>query len=188
METNVQQNGQSANIPAGIFLGTEIFAQGGEIYAIRNGVRQLFESLPGAEKRSFLSMYMADKDGQQFIRTRFGIVGFESGFKKWLFCKFGSLDGNPDSIDGRITPDTYNSACHQTDCPGRGKICSCSAGLKGYEIDTLRELKVGLTAKEVANKLNVSEAAVKSRIERLKERFNVTNVVALIATITELGI
>lgn len=188
METNVQQNGQSANIPAGIFLGTEIFAQGGEIYAIRNGVRQLFESLPGAEKRSFLSMYMADKDGQQFIRTRFGIVGFESGFKKWLFCKFGSLDGKPDEISGQITPDRYNSACTLVACPGRGKFCGQESGLKDFEVTTLRELKAGKTVKEVADNVHVSEAAVKSRVERLKERFNVTNAVALIATVTELGI
>lgn len=188
METNVQQNGQSANIPAGIFAGIEIFAQGGEVYALHNGVRKFFEDLPGPEKRSFISMYMADKEGQQFIRSQFNIVGFESGFKKWLFCKFGSLDGNPDNIDGNITPDVYNSACHRTDCSGRGKICSCATGLKGYEIDTLRELKVGLTAKEVANKLNVSESAVKSRIEKMKEMFNVNNVVALIAITTELGI
>lgn len=188
METNVQQNGQSANIPAGIFSGIEIFAQGGQVYAMRNGVRHFFEDLPSEEKRSFLSMYMADKEGQRFLRIQFGITELESGFKKWLFCKFGSLDGNPDEIDGRITPDKYNCACLQTDCAGRGRFCGKSSGLKGYEVETLRELKSGKTVKEIAKVLCVSEPTVKSRIEKLKEMFNASNVVALMSTVTKLGI
>lgn len=79
METNVQHFGQSANIPAGIFSGTEIFAHRGELYAIYNGVRILFQDLPSMEKRNFVEMYMKDKEGQEFIRKQFGITGFESG-------------------------------------------------------------------------------------------------------------
>lgn len=188
METNVQHFGQSANIPAGIFSGTEVFTHGGEIYAIYNGVRILFQDLPSMEKRNFIEMYMKDKNGQDFIRKQFGITGFESSFKQWLFCKFGALDGDPDSIDNRITPDTYNSACQRTDCPGRGKICGCDIALKSHEVETLRELKSGKTAKEIADTLCISEPAVKSRIEKLKDKFNVANAVALIGIVTELGI
>lgn len=28
-------------------------------------------------------------------------------------------------------------------CPGRGKFCGVGAGLKGYEVDTLREVMAG---------------------------------------------
>lgn len=188
METNVQHFGQSANIPAGIFYGTEIFAHRGELYAIYNGVRILFQDLPGMEKRNFVEMYMKDKESQDFIRKQFGITGFESGFRQWLFCKFGALDGDPDSIDDQITPDTYNSACQRTDCPGRGKICGSDIALRSHEIATLRELKSGKTAKEMADALCISESAVKSRIEKLKDKFNVANAVALIGIVTELGI
>lgn len=188
METNLGQIGQSANIPAGIFSGTEIFAHRGELYAIYNGVRILFQDLPSMEKRNFVEMYMKDKEGQEFIRKQFGITGFESGFRQWLFCKFGALDGDPDSIDDQINPDTYNSACQRTDCPGRGKICGSDISLKSHEIATLRELKSGKTAKEIAASLCISEPAVKSRIEKLKDKFNVTNAVALIGIVTELGI
>ena len=188
METNLGQIGQSANIPAGIFSGTEIFTHSGEIYAIYNGSRILFQDLPSMEKRNFIEVYMQDKEAQEFIRKQFGITGFESGFKQWLFCKFGSLDGDPDSINGQITPDIYNSACQRTDCPGRGKICGSDISLKSHEIATLRELKSGKTAKEIAASLCISEPAVKSRIEKLKDKFNVTNAVALIGIVTELGI
>lgn len=188
METNLGQIGQSANIPAGIFSGTEIFAHRGELYAIYNGVRILFQDLPSMEKRNFVEMYMKDKEGQEFIRKQFGITGFESGFRQWLFCKFGALDGDPDSINGQITPDIYNSACQRTDCSGRGKICGSNIALKGHDIETLRELKSGKTAKEIADSLCISEPAVKSRIEKLKDKFNVANAVALIGIVTELGI
>lgn len=188
METNVQHFDQRTNIPAGLFSGTELFAYKGKMYAIYNGARILFQNLPSMEKRNFVEMYMKDKSGQEFIRKQFGIIGFESAFRQWLFCKFGSLDGDPDNIDGTITPDIFNSACLRTDCPGRGKVCGNNIALKGHQIETLRELKSGKTAREIAISLCISEPAVKSRIEKLKDMFNVTNAVALIAIATELGV
>ena len=86
MRTNVDNFGECSNIPAGIFRGTEVFASGEVIYAIHGGQRMQFEELPSKEKRRFLDEYLMDKEGQRFIRDSFGIVGFESGFKKWLFC------------------------------------------------------------------------------------------------------
>ena len=62
------------------------------------------------------------------------------------------------------------------------------AGLKGYEVDTLREVMAGRTMNEVADRLCVSVATVKSRVEKMKERHAVTNVVALAVMATELGI
>lgn len=180
--------GQSANIPAGIFSGTELFTYRGEIYVLYNGKRMLFQDLPCIEKSKFVEGYMHDKKGQEFIREQFGITGFESGFRQWLFCKFGALDGNPDSINGRIIPDAYNSACQHTNCPGRGKICGSNVALKGYQVKTLRELKAGKTIKEIAESLCISEPAIKSRIEKMKDMFNVSNAVALIAIATEIGI
>ena len=188
MNTNVSNLRSSSNIPAGFFSGTEIFVFAEKIYALRNGCLIAFENLPSMEKRQFLNLYLRDKEGQKFIHDTFGIEGFESGFKKWLFCKFGSLDGEPDFIDGKITPDAYNAVCLDVNCPGRGKFCGNAVGLKGYEIETLRELKSGKTSKEIASVLHVSVPAVKSRIEKLKERFTAANVVALIASVTELGI
>ena len=92
MRTNVDNFSVCSNIPAGIFLGTEFFACDNVIYAIHEGQRMRFEELPSKEKRQFLDEYLMDKEGQRFIRNTFRIVGFESGFKKWLFCFFFFLD------------------------------------------------------------------------------------------------
>ncbi len=188
MEAKLTNYDQSSKVPAGIFTGTELFALDGQMYALQNGNCTLFTDLPSMEKRKFIDLYLADKEGQKFIQKTFGITGFESGFSKWLFCKFGSLDGDPDNIDGQISPDSYNSACSRTDCPGRGKFCGTSTKIKGYEVETIRELKTGKTAIQAADTLCISESAVKSRISNLKEKLNVANIAALIATATELGI
>lgn len=188
METNVDYSKVTPKIPAGIFNGTEIFAANGTIYAMYHGNRLLFEELPSLEKRSFIADYIADKEAQKFIRDTFGITGFESGFKQWLFCKFGSLDGEPDSIDGRITPDKFNSACTRTDCPGRGKVCGKVSGLKGYEVATLQQVVAGRNTKEAADNLHVSVPGMKSRIIKLKSRFAAANIVVLAAKAVDMGI
>lgn len=188
MRTNVTNLSGSSRIPAGIFHGTEIFSQGGEMFALYQGKRMHFTELPSMEKRNFIDLYLSDKEGQRFIRDQFGITGFESGFKKWLFCKFGSLDGNPDMVDSHITPDTYNSACHKTDCPGRGRFCGQASGIKSHEVATLRKLIEGKTASEIADELHISLAAVKSRLESLKLKFNAPNSKALAACAAEIGI
>lgn len=188
MKTNVRDFNEGTKIPAGIFSGTELFAKDGEIYAMHEGKREKFEMLPAMEKENFIAQYLSDEDGQKFIRENFGIQGFHEAFKRWLFCKFGSLDGNPDSIDGKITPDTYNSACTKSNCPGRGRFCGTASGLKNHDIETLREVATGKTIKEIAVKLNISIPAVKSRLEKLREKFSVTNVAALAAMAAELGI
>lgn len=188
MSTKLPILNQNNRIPAGIFTGTEIFAYKGQIYGIHQGTRMLFQDLPGMEKRNFIQMYIEDKAGQTFIQKHFGIIGFESGFKQWLFCKFGSLDGNPDYINGDITPDSFNSACKRTDCPGRGRFCGTVSGLNGAHIETIKQITAGKTIKETANALNLSIPAVKSRLEKIKLVLAASNIVTVGVKATELGI
>lgn len=41
---------------------------------------------------------------------RLGLWGLKVDLKSGYSDKFGSLDGDPDMVDGKITPDVYNSA------------------------------------------------------------------------------
>lgn len=188
MKTKIGSFKEGTKIPAGIFTGTELFAKEGEMYAMHEGKREKFDMLPAPEKDNFIALYLADKEGQKFILEYFGIQGFNEAFKQWLFCKFGSLDGNPDSINGEITPDKYNSACTKKDCPGRGKFCGIESGLRNHDIETLREIATGKTTKEIAEELHVAVSTVKSRVEKLKEKFSAANVAALAALAADLGI
>lgn len=189
MNTNVEIIGQgSKGIPAGIFVGTEVFVKDSKIYAMYNGQLMFFEDLPSQEKRCFVDKYMEDLSGRFFIQNRMGISGFESGFKQWLFCKFGAMDRTPDYLCGEVIPDRYNSACQRTECAGRGVLCGVECGLKSYEVETLKRLKDGKTLEEVAAILCVAVPTVKSRIRKLKRMFNVSNLVALVSMATDLGL
>lgn len=188
MNTKLTHLSGNARIPAGIFNGIEVFVYAGQLYAIYEGRSMIFQDLPSVEKRNFIQKYIDDKEGQDFIQKHFGISGFEAGFKQWLFCKFGSLDGNPDSIDNNIAPDSYNSACLRTNCPGRGKFCGTSSGLNGYQIETIQQIAGGKTIKETANYLHLSVSAIKSRLEKIKTIMAASNIVVVVAKSTELGV
>lgn len=188
MGTNVIIYAGTNKLPAGLFKGTEIFVEDYEIYAMYQGQCMAFENLPSMEKRAFLNEYLLDKEGQKFIKEKLGVTGFESGFKQWLYCKFGAMDGEPDLLNGKITPDKFNSACHRKDCPGRGVFCGQASGLKSHDVETLHEVVTGYPVKQIADHLNLSDAAVKSRIEKLKERMEVPNTAALAAKSAGLGI
>ena len=170
MGTNVIIYAGTNKLPAGLFKGTEVFVEDYEIYAMYQGQCMAFENLPSMEKRAFLNEYLLDKEGQKFIKEKLGITGFESAFKQWLFCKFGDMDGDPDYFDGKITPDKYNSVCTRKDCPGRGVFCGQASGLKSRDVETLHEFVTGYPVKQIADHLSLSTAAVKSRVEKLKEK------------------
>lgn len=188
MNTNIKETCGKSKLPAGLFSGLEIFFVNDKCYALRNGVTLEFNTLPEDEKTMFHDEYIEDVKGQLFLRNNFGITGFEAGFRQWLFCKYGALDGKPDLINNKLSTDSYNSACKRLNCPGRGKFCGEVSTLKQHEVETLRHLAAGKSAKEIAETLNVSVAAIKSRLEVLKERFCVPNAVALVAVVTEFGI
>lgn len=188
MGTNVIICQRNNKLPAGLFKGTEVFVEEYEIYAMYRGRCILFEELPSMEKRFFVREYLADKAGQKFIREELGITGFESAFRQWLFCKFGAIDGEPDLLDGKVIPDLYNSACDRKNCPGRGVFCGQGSRLKRHDVETLHELVSGYSVKQMADHLHLSDSAIKSRIEKLKERMEVPNVAALAAKAVELGI
>ncbi|MGL5682589.1 MAG: hypothetical protein ACRDDZ_05965 [Marinifilaceae bacterium] len=129
METNVRNFELSSNIPAGMFQGTEVFFHNNIAYAIHNGMRMSFKDLPGRIQRDFFNEYYKDTEAQKIIRSM-GINGVNSEFNQYLFCRFGALDGSPDYIEGKITEDCFNSSCKRDNCPGRGKLCGRTIGLK----------------------------------------------------------
>lgn len=183
METNLKQTGQNPKLPAGMFVGVELFAHQGQIYAIYQGKCMQFNELPVALQKYFFDAFSEDKKAHLFFRT----MGMQLDFQQWLFCRFGALDGEPDLVRGKVNPDRFNNVCLKMSCPGRGRICS-KLGLKSYQVATLKELKTGKSMKEVAEALCVSEHTVKSRVENMKVMFNATNIVALMATAVDFGL
>ena len=182
MNTNVTIPRGTTNLPAGILGGCELFADNNKkMYAMYNGSAYSFEDLPSAIKRIYSNAFLADNYGKRAMK-KMGYITFEAAFKQWLWCKFAPLDADADLNDqGEIAPDDYNRNCSDYNCAFRGKVCNVPMGLKNFEILTLTYVVNGFSDSLIADKLFLSVAAIKSRLEKLKLAFNVPNRAALSA-------
>ena len=179
MNTNLREKEVPNNIPAGIFHGTEVFYSGGEAFALHEGTVIIYENLPSMIKRVFFNAYAKDKEAQRFFKTELNITGAESQFKQWLFCKFGALDMTPDYLNGKLTPDSFNSTCKRKKCPGRGRFCGQASSLKDHDVTTLQEIIAGKSVKQIADTLHLSIPGARSRVNKLKDKLKAGNMAAL---------
>ena len=174
-------------LPAGILSGVEAFWHNNEKWVLCDGNPMLFDDAPGAIQRMIANAFMADKQSQHYLKRQ-GVTSFSNGFELWYKCVLGALDDAPDFINDTFTPDYFNNSCKDYDCPHRGKFCSVAAGLKDYEVKSLDALRNGHTIEESAEILYVSIGGMKSRYEKLKEKFGARNVAQLAAKAAEMGI
>lgn len=174
-------------IPAGLLEGIEAFWHFGQKWIIIKGHVTAFDDAPTKVQNMVANCFLKDKKSQQYLRKK-GIVKFSEGFDRWYRCKIGGLDTTPDFYNGVFTPDAYNNSCTDYLCPDRGKFCSQGCGLKSHEVATLVALKAGKNLAQTAAQLCISTAAMKSRLEKIKEKLNATNMASLMAKSAEIGI
>lgn len=183
--TNLQQN-QVQNVPAGIFSGIEAFWHEGEKWVIANGAVKRFHECDSSIQQPIWKAFLNDKKSLDYI-AKMGIKKATEVFDTWYRCVVGGLDHVPD-FGIKFTPDAYNNMCADTQCTHRGRLCSCATGLKNFEIETINALKSARNMEHAASAVHVSLPAMKSRISKLHEKFEVTNTVALMAKTSQLGI
>lgn len=192
MQTKLVKKPKSAIIPAGVLEGTEAFwideDTKNQKWLIHNRQSMRYCEAPTKVQNQIAMMFLNDKHSRNYLENVLGITAFSIAFDRWYKCVVGALDGTPDFVNGCLEPDGFNSSCRDMECEHRGKLCSVAAGLKFYEVSTLALLKQGLTIDQVARKLYLSVAAVKSRIEKIKEKFETNNMASTIARAVELGI
>ena len=174
-------------VPAGIFKGTEAFWYEGQKWVIHQGVTMLFNEAPTKIQNMIAEAFLADTRSRDILRAE-GITKFSEAFDRWYRCVIGALDEAPDFRDGNLNADAYNHMCTDYQCPLRGKLCSLATGLKNYEVETIIALKLGHSIEETARMLCISLPGLKSRIEKLKEKLNATNMASLIAIASKIGI
>ena len=174
-------------MPAGIFNGIEAFWYENEKWVIANGEVKRFHECDSSIQQPIWRAFMADKQSLAYI-AKLGITKSSEVFETWYRCVVGGLDHVPDFLNGKFTPDFFNNTCPDLACPHRGRLCSRAAGLKNFEVETLKALKSASNMKAAAEMVHVSLPAMKSRISKLHEKFNVSNSVALMARANEIGI
>lgn len=185
MKTKVA-NEMKATIPAGIISGIEGFWHDGEKWIIANGQVQRFHDAPTGVQQMVWRHFFADTYSQHIIKN-LGITKLTETFDRWYRCVVGGLDHIPD-FGSMLMPDNYNNMCTDTSCTLRGKLCSRGVGLKNYEVETLRELESGESLEHAASDLCISLPAIKSRVEKIKEKLHAPNMAAMVATSARLGI
>lgn len=175
------------NIPAGILEGTEAFWFDNEKWLIHNGEAMKFKDAPIKLRNMIVYLFKCDVQSRAYL-TKIGVKAFSESFEMWYKCVIGGIDETPDFGCGRLQPDAFNNNCKDYDCPHRGRFCSLAIGLKYFEVSTIAALKAGFTETQTAQMLCVSEAGLKSRIEKIKEKLGATNMASMIARGVELGI
>ena len=190
METKLVKRNRTALIPAGILKGIESFFDEDtqKSWVIFNGKAMPFSEAPGWVQRLFAKAFMNDLWSRNYLKTKMNITAFSEGFEKWLKCRAGGLDNVPDFNQGSFVADGYNNACKDYNCPHRGKFCSLKAGLNSIEEETIRVLQEGNTIQEAAKILIISVLGLKSRIEKIKEKLDASNMASMIAKASKLGI
>lgn len=187
MNTNVAIPAGMSNLPVALMCNTEFFTKNGHVMAIHNGKTMDFFNLPEEIQQAAFKLYEQDVNGKKMLR-KMGYIGMAKAFPKWLACKFGSLDGVTDFENGKLQPDFFNASCTSTTCPFRGKLCGTQSAITREDYNTLSLVVQGFSAKLIADRLNLTHAGVKSRLEVLKLRFNAVNLPSLAAKATLLGI
>jgi DNA-binding CsgD family transcriptional regulator len=187
MNANLMQNHKPAHVPAGILSGTEAFWNDGQKWLIHKGQAMKFEEAPGELQRMIADFFLNDTESLHYLKAM-GITSFREGFERWYKCKAGGIDSTADFTNGKFTPDDFNNQCEDLSCHHRGRFCGKATGLRFYEIATINALKAGFTIEQSSVLLCVSVPGLKSRIEKLREKFGASNSNALVARAVELGI
>lgn len=187
MKANVMITNETKKLPAGIFEGVEAFWHNGEKWVIAGGMVSRFNEAPAKIQNMIAEAFLADKKSRNYLQ-KMGITSFEKGMDMWYKCVVGALDCTPDFLKDKFTPDAYNSTCTDYDCPHRGKFCSLGPALKNYEVATIAALKGGFTIEQTATLLYISPAALKSRLNVIKEKLHARNMASMMARAAEIGI
>jgi len=185
--TNLSEKIIGNNVPAGMFEGIEAFWYENEKWLIYGSKVIKFTQAPVKIQNMIAEAFLKDKRSIKLIKS-IGIKGFKDGFDKWYHCVLGGLDSESDFKNGKLIPDYYNNMCKESNCPIRGKLCSRRSGLKDFEVDTIRVMAKGNTINEAAPLLFVSTAGLRNRLEKLKEKLDVSNMASLMSKAGRLGI
>ena len=175
-------------MPAGLFgEGVEAFWHAGEKWILMDGQRIRFNDAPLKVRNMIANVFLHDEPSKAYFR-KIGVTGFSSAFEMWYRCVIGALDATPDFINDEFTPDTYNTSCSDFDCPHRGKLCGRKTAINNQDVQTLMALSMGETFRETASYLYISEAGLKSRVTKLRQKIEAKNIAALTARAAEIGI
>lgn len=180
------------HLPAGLIDDDiEIFSTGDEVYATIKGCTVAYKEWPASLKaliKDDLSKYPSA------IQSLIDLELETDDEMLWQYsrCRFGSFDGRPDIVDGKMVHTEYWDCGIRGECPYEGKLC-CSMKMHDQvisprEMEVWRLLTAGGSDKEIASELFISDTTVPQHVRNLCKKCHVRHRGELIRLGTQLNI
>jgi len=166
-------------LPAGIEdKNLEIYRYNGEVNVVYDGKKRSYLELPRELREPFQTEYIADKAAQDCIINVFGIETANAQEEKFVGCRYGNWDKNPDLANGITTADAPNCPDEKF-CKGFNVLCKIPVAPNGkvtkQEYFIIRLVGKGLLDKEIAIELNIKIPTVRTHLNNIREKLQVNN-------------
>jgi DNA-binding CsgD family transcriptional regulator len=165
-------------LPAGLIdQNVEVFDVDGELHATYNGKVCKFLDLPEKIITQFLDLLIDDEIARaEFKKHDIKDMGFM--LEEYARCNFGAFDNKPDLKDGKFHREFW--ACPKRgDCPYNEKICPKLKARHGEisrrEIDIIKYVSMGLSVKQLADKLFISEKTARTHVQNIHAKTGLHN-------------
>jgi len=167
------------SLPAGLEDNSvEIYRFENKAHALYNGSTHKYFELPEHIRLPFHNDYENDKEAQECLEIDMCISGDKAREEKFIACRYGNFDRNPDLADGKLEADAPNCS-EERICPGLGIVCKLPEGKNGrltkqqYFITKL--IAMGKQDKEIAFELYITLPTVRTHLTRIRETLDVNN-------------
>ncbi len=176
-------------LPAGILkadAATELFGcrNTKRVFGISKGVTINFSEISGDKRAQLFEKLLSDPIAMKDLAH----LSPESRLEQYAFCVYGALDHAPDFCkSGKLKEgDNFqcSGACFCLDWKTKN-ITLDGQKLKPYQIRIIQSIAIGLTDKEIADRLCISASTLNTHKASLFAMANVTSSRALISRATE---
>lgn len=166
-------------LPAGLENSIEIYRTAkGLVRALLNGNRMDYLELPCIIREPFQAELIADKSALNCLMYDFKISDTNLLEEKFVGCRYGALDTNPDLKD-KQTQSEYPVCDCIKNCPGFDIVCKVPAAPGGkltkQEFLIVCLIAKGKLDKEIALSLGIEVSTVKTHLSRIREKLCVNN-------------
>lgn len=164
-------------LPAGLINDDiEFFCENEEVYFIRKGAVAPLSELD-ENTLSQIENHITDVVDRE-LRKTFGLIDRMDKIKKFIACRLGNFDFEPDMINGQLQDEA--PCCPLIDsCKAFGKVCTIPEAPGGkitkMEYKIIQHVSKGFMPKEIADMLNIAEATVRTHIQRIHAKLFINN-------------
>lgn len=165
-------------LPAGLEGSIEIYRSGNSLRALVNGNRMDYLELPSMLREPFQAELIADQPAMDCLRFQMKITGSDEIEVKFVGCRYGALDSNPDLVGNKTCSDAPCCDCLST-CPGFDIVCKIPLAPMGklsrQEYIVIKLVGQGRLDKEIAAELSIEISTVRTYLCRIREKLLVNN-------------